>query len=49
VADGDIDALHAAGFDDGAIAEVVAQVALNVFTNYFNHVARTDIDFPKGW
>jgi uncharacterized peroxidase-related enzyme len=47
VTDRDIEDIHAAGFDDGAIAEVVAQVALNVFTNYFNHVARTDIDFPK--
>ena len=32
---------------DGEIAEVVANVALNVFTNYFNHVAQTEIDFPK--
>jgi hypothetical protein len=22
-------------------------VALNVFTNYFNNVAQTDVDFPK--
>jgi uncharacterized peroxidase-related enzyme len=36
-----------AGFDDGVIAEVVAHVALDVFTNYFNNVARTDVDFPK--
>jgi uncharacterized peroxidase-related enzyme len=43
----DIEQVRAAGFDDGAIAEVVAHVALNVFTNYFNQVAGTDIDFPK--
>jgi alkylhydroperoxidase family enzyme len=48
VTDEDIEAIHAAGFDDGAIAEVVAHVALNFFTNYFNHVAQTEIDFPKG-
>jgi uncharacterized peroxidase-related enzyme len=36
-----------AGLDDGAIAEVVAHVALDVFTNYFNNVAQTDVDFPK--
>ena len=36
-----------AGFDDGAIAEVVAHVGLNVLTNYFNNVAETDVDFPK--
>jgi uncharacterized peroxidase-related enzyme len=46
VTDQDLDAVHAAGFDDGALAEVVAQVALNVFTNYFNHVAGTEVDFP---
>jgi len=36
-----------AGYDDGAVAEVVANVALNLFTNDFNHVAETDIDFPQ--
>jgi hypothetical protein len=35
-----------AGFDDGAIGEVVAHVALNVFTNYFNNVSRPVVDFP---
>ncbi|MDX2039058.1 MAG: carboxymuconolactone decarboxylase family protein [Isosphaeraceae bacterium] len=35
-----------AGISDGDIAEVVANVALNVLTNYFNNVAQTDIDFP---
>ena len=43
----DLDEFRAAGFDDGAVAEVVANVALHVFTNYFNLVAETDIDFPK--
>jgi hypothetical protein len=33
--------------DDGEIAEVVAHVALNVFTNYFNNVNQTDVDFPQ--
>jgi len=47
VTDGDVADIRAAGFDDGTIAEVVAQVALNTFTNYFNQVAGTDIDFPK--
>jgi AhpD family alkylhydroperoxidase len=37
--------VKAAGFSDG-IAEIVANVALNILTNYFNHVARTDVDFP---
>ena len=47
VTDRDIEDIRAAGFDDGAIAEVVAHVALNIFTNYFNQVAGTNLDFPK--
>lgn len=39
--------VKAAGFSDGDIAEIVANVAVNIFTNYFNHVARTDVDFPR--
>lgn len=42
----DIAALRAAGFDDGGIGEVIANVALNIFTNYFNNVTRPAIDFP---
>ncbi len=42
----DLARVRAAGFGDDAIAEVVANVALNLFTNYFNHVAGTEIDFP---
>jgi hypothetical protein len=38
---------EAAGIGDAAIAEVVAHVALDLFTNYFNNVAQTDVDFPK--
>jgi uncharacterized peroxidase-related enzyme len=47
VSDADLDEVREAGFDDGAIAEVVAHVALDTFTNYFNNVAQTDVDFPK--
>jgi uncharacterized peroxidase-related enzyme len=32
---------------DAEIAEVVANVSLNVFTNYFNLLAQTEIDFPR--
>ena len=46
VEDRALDALRAAGFNDEAIAETVANIALNTFTNYFNHVAKTEIDFP---
>jgi uncharacterized peroxidase-related enzyme len=47
VDDADIAAVREAGFGDAEIAEVVAHVGLNTFTNYFNHVAGTTIDFPK--
>lgn len=44
--DEDLAAARAAGLSDGEIGEVVGAVALNVFTNYFNHVADPEIDFP---
>jgi len=46
VSDDDVRAVRAAGFDDGAVGEIVANVALNVFTNYFNSVTRPQVDFP---
>ena len=39
--------LQQVGFTDREIVEIVALVALNVFENYFNIVAKTDIDLPK--
>lgn len=36
-----------AGVTDGEIAEVVAVVVVNIFTNYANHVFDTVVDFPK--
>lgn len=44
--DADIAAFEAAGFDKGDLIEVIANVAANIFTNYFNHIAATEIDFP---
>lgn len=46
VSDADLAAVRAAGFSDAGIVEIVANVALNVLTNYFNNVAKTDLDFP---
>jgi uncharacterized peroxidase-related enzyme len=46
VNDADINAVKSAGFTDGQVGEIVAHVALNVFTNYFNLTAKTQIDFP---
>ena len=47
VSDEDLREVRAAGHNDGIITEIIANVAANIFTNYFNHVAQTDIDFPK--
>ena len=47
VSDEDIRSVREAGYDDADIAAIVAQVGLNVFTNYFNRVAQTVIDFPE--
>jgi len=44
VADADVDRLRALGFRDGEIAEIVAHVALNLFTNVFTIVTRTEVD-----
>jgi uncharacterized peroxidase-related enzyme len=46
VSDGDLAAVRLAGFTDAQIVEIVALVAENVFTNFLNEVAGTDIDFP---
>lgn len=42
----EVDELRAAGYTDGEVAEIVATVAINIFTNYFNNIVGTDIDFP---
>jgi uncharacterized peroxidase-related enzyme len=46
VSDADLAAVRLASFDEAAILEIVANVAVNVLTNYINNVAHTDIDFP---
>jgi uncharacterized peroxidase-related enzyme len=38
--------LKEAGYTDGEIAEIIALVALNVLTNYFNVATETPLDFP---
>ncbi|MFE2209095.1 MULTISPECIES: carboxymuconolactone decarboxylase family protein [Streptomyces] len=34
------------GWTDTELAEVFAHVAVNMYTNYFNHYARTELDVP---
>ena len=47
VSDDDVAKVREAGYGDAEIAEIVGHVALNVFTNYFNTVAQTEVDFPR--
>ncbi len=46
VSDAEFQTVAAAGYSEKEIAEIVAHVALNVFTNYFNETAGTVVDFP---
>ena len=47
VTDADVQSLRDAGFDDGAIVEILAHVALNLFTNYVNVAFAVPVDFPS--
>ncbi len=46
VSEGDLAAVKLAGYADAQVIEIVLHVALNTWTNYFNEVFKTDIDFP---
>ncbi len=46
VTDADLAAVKLAGFTEAQIVEIVGLVAVNVYTNFINNVAETDIDFP---
>lgn len=47
VDDTDIARLREAGFDDGQVVEILAHVALNLFTNYINVALDIPVDFPR--
>ena len=36
-----------AGYTDGDVLEIVLNVVSNTLTNYVNHIAETEVDFPK--
>lgn len=46
VAAEDVAAARAAGFGDEALVEILAHVALNLFTNYTNVAFAVPVDFP---
>ena len=47
VSDEDVRRLREAGFSDEGIVEIVAHVALNLFTNYINVALGVPVDFPR--
>lgn len=42
----DVEQVKSAGFSDAEVAELLAHVALNIFTNYTNVVFDVPVDFP---
>jgi uncharacterized peroxidase-related enzyme len=46
ISDSDLNRVKEAGLSEAEIGEIVAHVAINVFTNYFNIAFDTEIDFP---
>lgn len=47
VSDADAAAFQAAGYTAAQMGEVVAVYSLAIFTNYFNHMNGTPVDFPS--
>jgi uncharacterized peroxidase-related enzyme len=47
ITDAEFSSARSAGLTDGEIVEIIAAVAINVFTNLLNKVAQVEIDFPK--
>lgn len=47
VTDADLAKLRDVGFGDEQIVEILAHVALNLFTNYINIALDVPVDFPK--
>jgi uncharacterized peroxidase-related enzyme len=46
ITDSDFAAVKRAGYSDAQLIEIVQHVALNSWTNFFNEVFQTEIDFP---
>ncbi len=46
ITDDQLAAARDAGISDAEVLEVVGQVIKNFFTNFVNHIAQTEVDFP---
>ena len=47
ISENDLTDFLQAGYSNGAVVEVIGQIAKNFFNNYTNHIAGTVVDFPK--
>jgi uncharacterized peroxidase-related enzyme len=47
ISDAQLEAVRAAGYNDAQISEAVQVIAQTVFTNLFNRVNQTALDFPR--
>jgi uncharacterized peroxidase-related enzyme len=47
ISESEFKSARAAKLTDAEIVETVANVSLNILTNYLNHVAQTVVDFPE--
>ncbi len=43
----EVEAVRAAGHSDAEIVEIIAHVAMNIFTNLLGKATQVEIDFPK--
>ncbi|MBY0402665.1 MAG: carboxymuconolactone decarboxylase family protein [Cyanobacteria bacterium] len=46
VSDTELKAVRSAGYSDCEVIEILMVTSVNIFTNYFNHLAQTEVDFP---
>lgn len=46
IEDNDYKQIRSVGYSEAEIVEVLANIVQTIFTNYFNHIAQTEIDFP---
>lgn len=47
ITNAEFEAVRKAGLSDAGVVEVIAVIALNIFTNILGKAVRVDIDFPK--
>lgn len=46
IEDADLQSFKGAGYDDASVVDVTVAIALNTYTNFFNHVNDTMVDMP---